>query len=346
MKYLVYIIILLLLIRCKKQEIGPQCPSCVTSIKSVSKTVLIGCEGNFGWGNASISLYDSEKKTVQQNLYQNVNGTVLGDVLQSFHLFQGKLYAVLNNSGKITILDTTDFTYQGEISGMTSPRYMLGLSTSKAYVTDLYSNDIYIVNPATQSIIGGIATNHWTEQIYQFDGPDKVYVCVMDTNWVFVIDPVSDVITDTIFVAKSPSGIVQDAQNKLWILCTGGISQELAKLYRFNITNQLIEQVFTFSNLSDSPNNLRINKSGTELYFLNGGFQSMATDAPSLPSGNVINSNSALFYGMNVNQSTADIYITDAIDYVQPGLVYRFDSLFNPLDTIQTGIIPQAIWFK
>jgi len=346
MKYLVYIFVLALIVSCSKQEVGPQCPSCETEIVAVSKTVLIGCEGNFGWGNASISVYDAEEKSVQQNLYQNVNGTALGDVLQSFHLFEGQLYTVLNNSGKIVILDTAAYTYQGEIAGMTSPRYMLGLQPSKAYVTDLYSNVIHIVNPTTNAVTGSIATNHWTEQIYQFDASDKVYVCVMDTNWVFVIDPQSDIITDTIFVAKSPSGIVQDAQNKLWILCTGGISQEQAKLYQYDIATQVIIQTFTFQNLADSPNNLRINTAGTQLYFLNGSLQTMATTATNLPLGNAINPNSAIFYGMNMHPTTSDIYITDAIDYVQPGLVYRFDSLFNPLDTFQTGIIPQAICFK
>ena len=61
----------------------------------------------------------------------------------------------------------------------------------------------------------------------------------------------------------------------------------------------------------------------------------MSINATSLPSVNVIDPNSALFYSMDIHSATSEIYITDAIDYVQPGLVYRYDSVFNPLDTFQ-----------
>ena len=62
--------------------------------------VLIGCEGNFGWGNASISLYNPTDNSITNTIFQNINGYAIGDVLQSITEYNGKLFVVVNNSGK------------------------------------------------------------------------------------------------------------------------------------------------------------------------------------------------------------------------------------------------------
>ena len=70
------ICILLFLSACSKSDEPPG-----TDL-FVSNGVLIANEGNFQWGNASLSYYDIENNQVHNNLFQAVNNRLLGDVFQ------------------------------------------------------------------------------------------------------------------------------------------------------------------------------------------------------------------------------------------------------------------------
>ena len=344
-QFLVAIIplVFLLLTSCKKQEIGPQCPTCQEEVLATTTDILIGCEGNFGWGNASLSRYNPKTGIVSNQVFQNVNGFNMGDVLQEMKEVNGTLYVTMNNSGKIVMIDTSNYTFLGEITGFNSPRFMEAIA-NKMYVSDLYADAIQIVDLNSNTITGSIATQRWTEHLLIHQG--YLYATAPDTNWVFKINILTDVIEDTIVVGKSPSGIVLDKNNKIWILSSGGNTSEIATLKKYNPTNSQIEQNLSFSTLAESPTTLRIDATGETLYFLNDGLQRMTINDNAIPSTKQVLANGAVFYGMNVDPHNKDVYITDAVDYVQQGKVYRYDSIFQPLDTFSVGIIPQSIWFK
>lgn len=52
------------------------------------------------------------------------------------------------------------------------------------------------------------------------------------------------------------------------------------------------------------------------------------------------------YYGLAVDPVSSDIYVADALDYVQPGKVYRFNPGGEPVDTLTTGINPGSFCFK
>lgn len=341
---IIILFVLTLFASCKKQEVGPQCPTCQDEVIPTTTDILIGCEGNFGWGNASLSSYNPLNGDVTNQVFTGVNGFSLGDVLQDITATNGKLYVTMNNSGKIVVMDTSDYTFLGEIQGLNSPRFFEALNNSKGYVSDLYANSIQVINLSTNVVSSSIPTQRWTEHLLIHD--DYLYASAPDTNWVFRINTLTNSIEDTITVGLAPSGMVTDKNDKMWILTSGGTNEELAKLVRYNPTSNVIEQTLTFNDLSESPGNLRIDEKRENIYFLNDGLQTMSIFDTSVPVSKAIPTNGSVFYGMNVDPINKDVYITDAVDYVQQGKVYRYDSIFQPLDTFTVGIIPQSIWFK
>lgn len=331
----------LFLVSCNKKEVGPQCPTCEEDITPTTTDVLIGCEGNFGWGNASITRYDPISKSVSQQIFQNINGFAPGDVLQSFATWENKLFIIMNNSGKIEIIDTASYQYQGTISGLNSPRFMVA-SQNTGYISDLYNNGVYVVDLTTNQVTDTIITGRWSEHLL-LNG-DDLYIGCPDTTWVLKYDVVQNTFTDTIIVGKAESGIQQSENGHIWILTSGGYNQEIPKLTEYD-GNSIVKSL-SFGSATESPSQLKYDSKGKVFYYLNNGVFRYNPSDVSLPAMSIIDPNGSLFYGLGIDPNNADIYVTDAIDYVQPGRVMRFDSSYNAIDTFSTGIIPQSLWFK
>ena len=53
-----------------------------------------------------------------------------------------------------------------------------------------------------------------------------------------------------------------------------------------------------------------------------------------------------IYYGLTVDPHSGDVYIADAIDFVQPGMIYRYSEDGELLDEFYSGIIPGAFCWK
>ena len=120
------------------------------------------------------------------------------------------MFVVVNNSGKIYALDMQSAGYKGLVTGLTSPRYIHFLSENKAYVSDLYSHNLWIVNPKSYQITGEIELKQGHTSEYMVQIGNFVYV----SSWSFdeyllIIDTETDFLVDSIRVhpqPKAPSG--------------------------------------------------------------------------------------------------------------------------------------------
>jgi streptogramin lyase len=342
----VYIIVSILLIGCMKdeqwvkehQQTGGNLP----------KGVFIVNEGNFMYGNSTLSYYDPVKHQVTNDIFYNFNGLPLGDVGQSMNKLGDKGYIVMNNSGKIYIIDLATGKYTGKIAGLTSPRYIHFINSQKAYITDLYAGRITIYNPEKNQITGSVNTRAHasTEQMVQIG--DHVYVsCWSFDNTILKIDIKSDSITQEIKTGRQPGSIVADKENHLWVMCDGGWGKNGTGIPMLQKINPETGSIDFSLNLPSDANAKRLAINGTRdtLYFIDKGIWKMDIHADKLPSSPFI-PNKQLFYGLAVNPENSEIYFSDAIDYSQKGIVYRYSSSGEGIDSFKTGIIPAAFCFK
>lgn len=337
--YYLLLLLVLALFGCKKDDDESNNPTPVATTG-----VIILNEGTFTFGNASISLYDPETQEISNNVFTNNTGRPLGDVAQSISLINDKVYVVVNNSGKIEVLNLADLTSVATITGFTAPRYMIPLGDGRAYVTDIYGDAISIIDLNANQITGSIPLSGWTEQLVM--ARDMVYICNRDSNRVEIIDPQTDQKTGSIAITGGPTSIVKDAAGKLWVLAdTSGPQRTSGSLSKIDPATNTIE-LELLTNPGSAMGNLQIAPNGQTLYFTQQGIRSMDVSAQSLPANTIIPANGRTLYALGVNLSGEELYTADAIDYVQQGWVYRYDAVtYTLIDSFKAGVIPNQFLF-
>jgi len=348
---LIIIVLTAIFIACNDEQVFAPVES------KTGKGVFIVNEGTFQASNGSLSYYDPVTKTVENKVFYRVNQIPLGDVAQSMIIHDSLGYVVLNNSGKVMIININTFEYAGSIKGLTSPRYIRVLNDSKGYISDLYSRTITIFNPQTFELTRTISTTNYSKTFNQHSTEQMVIYnnylftnCWNFDNQILVIDTQTDQVVDSIEVGVQPQSMVLDKYHVLWVLTDGGykgnpFGYEQPELVAINAETRTIEQTFRFA-LENSPTELQLNGTADTLYFLNHGVWLMDVVTRNFPTVPAIDQGKKLFYSLGIDPVTSEIYVGDAIDYLQPGTVYRYSPQGEPIDTLKAGVVPGSFCFK
>ncbi|MEM7658312.1 MAG: DUF5074 domain-containing protein [Bacteroidota bacterium] len=332
-----YHCLLLLVIACKPAPPEPPTPP------NPSGRVFILNEGNFLSGNASLDRYDPESDSLQSEVFQQVNQRPLGDVLQSAVLWQDKGYLVVNNSNQVEVVDPDSLSSLGSITGLGSPRYLLPVSDTKAYLSDLYAARLAVVDLAQSAVSKEIPLPGWTEQMAFV--AELVWVLNVKRPWIFAIDPQTDAIVDSISLALGCSQLQVDANGQLWIGCSESLLDSVpSRLFQVNPNDRRVVQRFIFPE-DEQAGELAMNPTRDSLYYLNQDLFVLPISATELPGAPLIPSEGSLFYGLGVDPQNGDIYLADAIDFVQRGWVLRYDSQGSLLSEFRVGLIPGDVVF-
>jgi glutamine cyclotransferase len=328
---------------------------------SGNKGVYVVNEGNFMYGNSSLSFYDPKQKRVYNDVFQARNSAPLGDVAQSIKIWNNMAFVVVNNSGKIYVIDSRTAEFKGSISGLSSPRYVHVVDPQKAYATDLYARKITVFNPQTFQITGKISVSnsksefsqHSTEQMLQYK--NMVFVnCWSYDNKILVINSNTDQLVDSIEVFKQPNSMVIDKYNKIWVLTDGGFEgspygYEQPGLLKIDAETHEIERSFRFA-LGEHPLKLCINPTNDTIYYLNKHVWRLSVTDKRIPEQPfILSENTSLyggFYSLGINPSNSEIYVGDAIDHRQNGIVHRYAASGKLIDEFKVGISPGNFGFK
>lgn len=318
--------------------------------------LFVICQGSWGYGNGSISYYDPATSEVENEVFKRANGMNLGDVAQSMTIHGNTGWVVVNNSGVVLEIDLTTYKEKGRIENLISPRNIFFVSDTKAYITHLYDDQITVVDPTSYEVTGTIeapgmdASTGSTEQMVMTGG--YVYCnCWSYQKSILKIDPQTDRVVDQLEVGIQPCSIVLDNKGYIWTLCDGGAWEQnpvgyvAPTLCRIDPSTFKVDKVFTFK-LGDSVSSLVTDGDGSHLYWINGGVMSMSVDATTSPATALIPSNGAYYYALTVSPASGEIYVADAIDYVQNGAIYRYSPAGVEKESFTVGVIPGGFCWK
>ncbi|MFP4088857.1 MAG: DUF5074 domain-containing protein [Cyclobacteriaceae bacterium] len=320
-------------------------------------------EGGFGNANTSVSYFERESGSVSNSVFADANSRPLGDQTQSMTVFDGRGFIVVQNSSKVEVIDREDFTSIATIGseeGIASPRYFLGISEDKGYVTDWgadgLSGTVKVIDLNTYTVTKSIATGSGPNQLILHNG--RVYVANgggfgLDST-VVVINPQSDEVEDEIVVGDNPTSLTVDAGGRIWVAGSGfafydpdnnfALDESLSTPgFLARLENNAVSFKAEAEQIAAGPSGVVADNSGQQLYYrYTGGIFRISTDATELAETPFI---SGSFYGLAIDPLSGEILATDPLNFSDDGLFYRYSTDGDLIESYTVGIAPNGFAF-
>jgi DNA-binding beta-propeller fold protein YncE len=338
------------LISCAKDESAP-----IEPVVTANKGVFICNEGPFMSGTGTLSYLNSETGELINSIYEAINNKPLGNIVQSMEITKAKGFVVVNNANKIEVINMADLKWEATIEPLTLPRYFCPVDDQKAYVS-CWDNTVAVVNLNTLRVDKHIPVSTGPERMIKTGG--LVFVLNQGgygtDSTVSVINTSNDQLIKTLQVYPKPSGAVLDKEGKLWVMCSGkgfngfpAAGDSEGHLLQIDPQTLIVLNDFPFPDNVDHPDKLVINRAGDKLYYLyKNAVYEFGIDDLSLPYQPMIRHNGYL-YALGLDASTDLIYVSDPVDFVQNGWVFRYQaSTGMVVDSFPTGIIPGFFCFN
>lgn len=319
-------------------------------------------EGAFGNGNTSISFYDRKADAVTNNIFELKNGRKLGDQAQSMTIFNGKGYIVVQNSSKVEIINVDDYSSLGTITdSLPSPRYFVGISASKAYISDWgmdgFTGTIKVVDLSTNKVTKTIPIGQGTNRMLKIN--NLVYITNAggygNDNRVVIVDSNTDKIVTSITTGDDPNSIQLDKQGNIWVASGGALAYNSDySIDEANSTKGSISKIsadnkealrLEVDHVSYSGvGNLNISPDGNTLYYtFDGAVYSLSTAASSLSTTPFKASD---YYGLAVDPTNGNVIGCNVPDFKSAGSIDIIDPSGDLINSLTVGIAPNSCTFK
>jgi len=198
------------------------CDGTGTDTVIVTTGVVVGNQGNFTDGNGSVMVIDPESGTV------STLASGFGSVVQSVTVVGDSVYVTANSAGRIDVIDLDTGTLAGQVTGLTSPRYIAMPNATTAYVTNLFESGftggtVDVIDLPSQTVVNSISVGDNPEGLAVAGG--RLFVANHGFGagrTLSVISTVTQEVTATVDVeCDGPRMLFADSEADLWVLCTG-----------------------------------------------------------------------------------------------------------------------------
>ncbi|MDR1603120.1 MAG: YncE family protein [Tannerella sp.] len=338
-------------------------------VSAPEQTVIQGFyllnEGNMGSNKSTLDYYDCETGVYRRNIYADANPSVpkeLGDVGNDIAIYGSKLYAVINCSNKVEVMEAATARRLGQVD-IPNCRY-IRFHEGYAYVTSYagpvkldpeYEQRGYVakIDTATFQVVDRCLVGFQPDEL-EIVG-NKIYVAnsggYMFPNYestVSVIDLASFTETKRIEVARNLHRLQADRHGNLWVTSRGDYYTQPSRLYRVDTgSDELVDS------LDIAVSNFYLDGDSLYLYSVEWSYVAMESVTTygivdvarrEVVSRSFITDGTEqqirIPYGILVHPGTKDIYVTDAKNYVSPGTLYCFDKDGKQKWNVRTGDIP------
>lgn len=345
-KFLLLISLGLILSSCVKSPTGS-----VTYYTPPATAIYVLNQGNFGQGNSTLTAYFPDSNYTENGLFKLANGRALGDVGNDIQLNEGNVYMVINNSDKIEVMDPSTALSVGTVyfpSGTSPYRIAFYIPSNIAYVSDLYTNSVSVVNLASNSVIAADTIRVGANPYGITSVSGQVFVANSgygSGNTVSVIDAASRKVIKTVNVGEGPTEVEPDANGNVWVVCAGKPGTD-GSIYVIDVSNDsVIDSISTGMEIpSFTGHTLAMDTQNGYAYLIaDSSVVKLDLKQRTIANKNLI---SGSFYSIAVDGATGDVYVTDAKDYKTDGEVYIYSSSGQYTNTsFTTGINPDGIVF-
>jgi DNA-binding beta-propeller fold protein YncE len=340
---------------CKKDDHKDCCT--LPPADTAKGQVYVVCEGSLGNGNAALTLYYPDKDIAYEDVYKSANGQGIGDVFQSMTAIGDHYFLCVNNSDKILVINKTDWKLIATLS-VPKPRYIQQVSTDKAYVSTLFSDKMYIIDPVQMHVKSSFSMPYQNpEGMFLYNG-NTLFTCLWDTAnaYLYSVNAATGQVTQSATLAgRAPQEAVLDKNGHLWVLSGNVAKQKDASLTCIDPASGQVLKNYNFPSGADAMRPV-LSRSKDTLYFIevnySGGTQyngiyRMRIDDPALPAQAFVQAaNYQYFWGIDISQKTGNIYIADPKGFIQKGtvLIYRPDG--TKITEFKTGVGPGHFYFN
>jgi DNA-binding beta-propeller fold protein YncE len=344
-------------------------PDTTATDTTVQAPKLIGFyllnEGNMGSNKSTLDYMDLTTGEYHRNIFADANPTVpkeMGDVGNDIGIYGSKLYAVINCSNKVEVMDKFTVKRLGQID-IPNCRY-IKFHEGYAYVTS-YAGPVEInpdyeqigyvakVDTATFQVLATCLVGFQPDEL-EIVG-NKIYVAnsggYMVPNYestVSVIDIPSFTETKRIDVAINLHRLKADRFGNLWVSSRGDYYDEPSRLYWIDTATDTYGGILPVgvTEMTLDGDSLFFYSTEWSYHSMDWGitFGIIDVSKRALVTRNFIADGEekkiTMPYGIMVHPETKDIYLTDAANYVYPGALICFDRNGKKKWQVQTGDIP------
>lgn len=352
LNFYLIISVLFSLFSCRTDEFIPR-EETETGLAAPENTAIKGFyllnEGNMGSNKATMDFFDYTTGTYHRNIYAEINPNVvkeLGDVGNDIQIYGAKMYAVINVSNKIEVLDAKTAKRIKTIN-LENCRYIT-FKDGKAYASS-YAGPVSINPNAPLGKVVEIDTASLTIQRTAVVGYQPEEMAIVGNQLfvansggykppdydrtVSVVDLNSFAETKKIDVAINLHRITKDQYGDLYVTSRGDYYTVPSSLFVLDAATGTVKKNFHISVSAMTIVNDKLFYFGNEFNYNTHSYSKtfgiIDVKTEEVISNKMISQQYAdaikTPYGIAVNPVTEDIYLTDARNYVSTGFVYCFD---------------------
>lgn len=336
-------------------------------------------EGNMGSNKSSIDFVDFKNSIYIRNLYTERNPTIikeLGDVGNDIQIYGGKLYVVVNCSHKIEVLDalTCAKITQIDIPNCRYIRFAQGNAYVSSYVGPVAINPdaqlgaVFRIDTTSLTVTGRVTVGYQPDELeilgeYIYVANSGGYRGGYENKQtgekgeydytVSVVERYGMKQVQKIPVGINLHRIKKDQYGKLWISSRGNYKDIPSNLFVMQRKSPNSNEMAVTDTLNIPCSNMVIQ--GDSLYFYSVEFNeqteknNVSYGIIDIKSKQLVNrhfitdgteKNIEVPYGIYIDPTNGDIYVTDAKNYVSSGQLHCYDKNGKRKWNVRTGDIP------